>query len=53
MMTNLLQYFFNQQCLTKEIILDWHQNGAFYGYPGFENAKLWSKSFVDQLKTDN
>ena len=53
MMVNLLQYFYNQRCFTKEILLDWYANGVYYGYNGFQKAKKWSQSFVDRLNTDN
>jgi hypothetical protein len=49
--SGLLQFFFHQQCITKEIALDWYQNGAWYGYVGFEKAKLCAKPFIDQLNT--
>jgi hypothetical protein len=53
MMTLLLRYLFNRQYFTQEILLDWYTNGAFYGYAGFQKAKLCAKSFIDQLNNDN
>ncbi len=51
-MTDLLKFFFNHRCTTKENILIWYKNGAHYGYNGFEKAKLWAKSFVDELNAN-
>jgi hypothetical protein len=50
-MNNLLQFFYDHKCITKATILDWYENGASYGYTNFEKAKLWSKPFIDHLKT--
>jgi hypothetical protein len=25
------------------------KNGAKYGYTGFENAKIWAESFINQI----
>lgn len=51
-MAELLRFFLNNRCISKEIIFDWHKNGQYYGYPAFQNAKLWAKSFIDELNTN-
>jgi len=51
-MTGLLVFFFHHQCISKEIVFDWYKNGAEYGYPGFQKAKLYAKSFIDQIDTN-
>ena len=38
--------------MTKETVLDWYNNGAYYGYSGFEKAKLRAKPFIDRLNSD-
>jgi hypothetical protein len=52
-MTCLLRFFLNDQCISKEIIFDWYKNGKQYGYPAFQKAKLWAKSFIDQLNIES
>ncbi len=52
MMIVLLGFFFDHQCISKEIIFDWYENGAEYDYPGFQKAKLYAESFIDRINTN-
>jgi hypothetical protein len=52
MINGLLRFFLTQQCITKEIVLDWYKNGGQYGYNGFEKARLYAKPFIDHLNTN-
>ncbi|CAF1021719.1 unnamed protein product [Adineta steineri] len=49
MFTNLFQFFLTNECITKETIIDWYKNGDYYGYEGFQKAKLWAQSFFKDL----
>jgi hypothetical protein len=51
-MITLLRFFFDNKCITKETALDWYKNGAYYGYNGFDRAKLCATPFIDQLNAD-
>ncbi|CAF3525801.1 unnamed protein product, partial [Rotaria sp. Silwood2] len=51
MMTFLLQYFVNHQCISRNEILDWYDKIDLHGYQGFDDAKLLTAPFIKSLLT--
>jgi hypothetical protein len=51
MMTFLLQFFVNHQCISENLILDWYNKNDAHGYMGYEEAKQLAEPFVKSLLT--
>jgi len=55
MMTFLLQFFLNHQCIDQHQILNWYNNSDVHGalaYRGFQYAKHLATLFVKSLQTN-
>ena len=52
MMTFLLQFFLNHQCINQEQILDWYNSKDTPDYAGFNSAKQLASSFIKLLPTN-
>ncbi|CAF3566102.1 unnamed protein product [Rotaria sordida] len=53
MMTFLLQYFVNHQCISRNEIVDWYNNIELHGYQGFDDAKQLTAPFIKSLCINN
>jgi hypothetical protein len=54
MMTFLLQFFLNHQCIDQNQIFNWYNNTDVLGalaYKGFQHAKHLATSFIKSLPT--
>jgi hypothetical protein len=51
MMTFLLQYFLNHQCIDQYQIVNWYNNTDIHDYEGFNHAKELATSFIKSLST--
>jgi hypothetical protein len=49
MMTFLLQFFLNYQCIDQYKILKWYNHRGSFRYEGFDNAKQLAKPFIESL----
>ena len=52
-MTFLLQYFFEQKCLTRRQIYNWYSNKDTDVYQGFDGAKQMTTPFIQSLWTNS
>ncbi|CAF0859265.1 unnamed protein product [Rotaria sp. Silwood1] len=53
MMTFLLQYVVNHQCISPNEILNWYENTDLYDYPDFVDAKQLITSVIKSFRTNN
>jgi hypothetical protein len=52
MMTFLLQFFLNHQCINQKQILDWYNNKDTLDYAGFDSARQLASPFIKSLSTN-
>ena len=52
MMTFLLQFFLNHQCINQKQILDWYNNKDTLDYAGFNSARQLASPFIKSLSTN-
>ncbi len=52
MMTFLLQFFLNHQCINQQQILKWYNHSGKYRYEGFKQAKQLATPFITSLSTN-
>ena len=52
MMTFLLQFFLNHQCIDQNQILNWYHNKDVHGYKGFAHATQLATPFIKSLSTN-
>lgn len=48
-MTFLLQYFIDNQCLSRKQIVNWYSNRDLSGYEGFDGVKQMTTPFIKSL----
>jgi len=49
MMTFLLQYFLNHQCLDQDQIFKWYNHKGTFRYEGYNKAKQLAQPFIESL----
>ena len=53
MMTFLLQYFIDHQCLNRHHIISWYNSRDLHGYEGFDGIKQLTAPFLKTLWVNN